>query len=106
MPGQPFHVLSETNPTIGLELRGSVGQREPAIGRNWPIRWTDSLGSGQPERCRVSKSGDCSTDVGITDRIGAHSMRKSWGYQAQKEGVPIDLIQKKLGHSSPGVTRR
>jgi len=45
-------------------------------------------------------------DAGITDRIGAHSMRKSWGYQARKQGVPLELIQAKLGHSSPAVTRR
>jgi len=44
--------------------------------------------------------------VGITDRIGAHTMRKSWGYQARKQGVPLELIQAKLGHSSPAVTRR
>jgi integrase len=45
-------------------------------------------------------------EAGITDRIGAHTMRKSWGYQARKQGVPLELIQAKLGHSSPAVTRR
>ena len=49
---------------------------------------------------------DWARDVGITDRIGTHSLRKSWGYQARKAGVPLELIQAKLGHSSPGVTRR
>jgi integrase len=44
--------------------------------------------------------------VGIRDRIGTHSLRKTWGYQARKSGVPLELIQAKLGHSSPGVTRR
>jgi len=45
-------------------------------------------------------------EVGIRDRIGTHSLRKTWGYQARKSGVPLELIQAKLGHSSPGVTRR
>jgi integrase len=45
-------------------------------------------------------------EVGITDRIGTHSLRKSWGYQARKAGVPLELIQAKLGHSSPAITRR
>lgn len=45
-------------------------------------------------------------EAGITDRIGAHSLRKTWGYQARKAGVPLELIQAKLGHSSPAITRR
>jgi len=44
--------------------------------------------------------------VGITDLIGTHSMRKSWGLHARKSGVSLELIQKKLGHSSPSVTER
>jgi len=45
-------------------------------------------------------------EAGVTDPIGAHSMRKSWGYQARKQGVPLELIQAKFGHSSPSVTKR
>ena len=45
-------------------------------------------------------------EVGLTDRIGTHTLRKTWGYQARKKGVPLELIQAKLGHSSPAVTRR
>lgn len=45
-------------------------------------------------------------EAGITDRIGTHTLRKTWGYQARKKGVPLELIQAKLGHSSPAVTRR
>jgi site-specific recombinase XerD len=44
--------------------------------------------------------------AGISDRVGAHTLRKTWGYQARKRGIPLELIQAKLGHSSPGVTRR
>lgn len=46
-------------------------------------------------------------DVGLIHvRCGTHTLRKTWGYQARKQGVPIELIQAKLGHSSPGVTKR
>ncbi len=46
-------------------------------------------------------------DVGLNGgSYGAHSLRKSWGYHARKQGVPIELIQAKLGHRSPAVTRR
>ena len=37
-------------------------------------------------------------------RIGTHSLRKSFGYAAFKHGVPIELLQKKFGHSSPATT--
>lgn len=46
-------------------------------------------------------------DVGIKDHIGAHTLRKTWGYFARtQKSVPIELIQAKLGHASPSVTRR
>ena len=44
--------------------------------------------------------------VGIKERIGTHSLRKTWGYHARMKGVPLELIQAKFGHSSPAVTRR
>lgn len=45
-------------------------------------------------------------EAGIADRIGTHTLRKTWGYQARQKGVPLELIQKKLGHSAPSITRR
>ncbi len=42
--------------------------------------------------------------VGITDSIGTHTLRKTFGYWAFKSGVDITRIQKLLNHSSPGVT--
>jgi len=38
--------------------------------------------------------------------IGTHSFRKSFGYHAYKRGVPIELLQKKFGHSSSAITLR
>ena len=46
-------------------------------------------------------------EVGLTGRYGGHTLRKTWGYMARKyHGVPIELIQEKLGHTTPAVTRR
>jgi len=45
-------------------------------------------------------------DVGVEDRIGANSLRKSFGFHARKAGIPIELIQAKFNHSSPSITRR
>lgn len=44
--------------------------------------------------------------AGIRERIGTHSMRKTFGYQAYKNGVDVYIIQEMLNHSHPGVTRR
>ena len=44
--------------------------------------------------------------VGITDRIGTHSMRKTFGFWAYREGKDVALIQKLLNHSHPAVTLR
>jgi len=46
-------------------------------------------------------------EVGLTGNFGGHTLRKTWGYHARKyHGIPIELIQAKLGHTTPAVTRR
>lgn len=42
--------------------------------------------------------------IGIKDRIGTHTLRKTFGYHAFKSGVDITRIQKLLNHSAPSVT--
>lgn len=44
--------------------------------------------------------------VGISDRIGTHSLRKTFGYFAYKKGVDLAMIQKLLNHSSQTETLR
>lgn len=44
--------------------------------------------------------------VGIKDKIGTHTLRKSFGYHAYKKGVGLEVIQKLLNHSAPSVTLR
>lgn len=42
--------------------------------------------------------------VGIKDKIGSHTMRKTFAYQAYQAGIDLTLIQKLLNHSAPSVT--
>lgn len=42
--------------------------------------------------------------VGITEAIGTHTLRKTFGYWAYQAGVDIAKIQKLLNHSAPSVT--
>lgn len=44
--------------------------------------------------------------VGIKDKIGTHTLRKTFGYHARKSGVSIEILQKIFNHSSPGITQR
>ncbi|MCY9695900.1 site-specific integrase [Paenibacillus alginolyticus] len=44
--------------------------------------------------------------IGIKDRIGTHTLRKTFGYHAYQSGVDITLIQKLLNHSTPSITLR
>lgn len=44
--------------------------------------------------------------VGITEPIGTHTMRKTFGYHFYKQTKDIVLLQKILNHSSPGITLR
>mgnify|MGYP003623268441 CR=1 FL=1 len=44
--------------------------------------------------------------VGIRGSIGTHGLRKTFVYQAWKQGVNVDVLQKILGHTSVADTHR
>lgn len=43
-------------------------------------------------------------EVGIIERVGTHTLRKTLGYQMRKRGIAIEVIQRQLGHSSVKTT--
>ncbi len=49
---------------------------------------------------------DTARTVGIKDRIGTHTLRKTFGYHAYIAGVDVTRIQSLLNHSSPKETLR
>ena len=50
---------------------------------------------------------EAAEECNISGNIGCHSLRKSFGYMARTEyGASIELVQAKLNHSNPAVTRR
>lgn len=49
---------------------------------------------------------DAARSVGVTERIGTHSLRKTFGYFAYKQGIDLAMIQKLLNHSSQTETLR
>ncbi|MFB5088373.1 tyrosine-type recombinase/integrase [Psychrobacillus sp. PGGUH221] len=44
--------------------------------------------------------------VGIKETVSSHSMRKSWGYWAFKQGISLDYISIALNHRSISETKR
>lgn len=49
---------------------------------------------------------DITKKVGLQGRYSTHSLRKTWGYQARKSGMALELIQTKLNHSNMKITMR
>ncbi len=45
-------------------------------------------------------------EVGLKGNFGNHTLRKTWGYQARMNNVPLEIIQHKLNHSSLAITQR
>lgn len=67
----------------------------------FPSRKGDgSLGRSQAYRIINSVA----RGAGIEDKIGTHTLRKTFGYHAYKMGMDLSVIQKLLNHSSPSVT--
>lgn len=44
--------------------------------------------------------------VGIMEKVGTHTLRKSFGYHAYKNGVDLALLQDIFNHASPQITLR
>ena len=44
--------------------------------------------------------------VGILDKIGTHTLRKTFGYHLYKKGIAVEYIQKLLNHSAASITLR
>jgi len=49
---------------------------------------------------------DAAKAVGLKDKIGTHTLRKTFGYHAYMTGVDITRIQALMNHSSPRETLR
>ncbi|NLC65599.1 MAG: tyrosine-type recombinase/integrase, partial [Clostridium sp.] len=49
---------------------------------------------------------DAANAVGIEDNVGTHTLRKTWGYHAWKQGFSTALIMETLNHSNLNMTKR
>ncbi len=65
-------------------------------GKNKPI-------SRQQAHYILSTAGDY---CGLEEPLAPHSLRKTWGYWAWKNGISLVLIMEALNHSSISITKR
>lgn len=49
---------------------------------------------------------EAAKQAGISEPIGTHTLRKTFGYHAYAKGIAISLIQKRLQHTTPSETRQ
>jgi site-specific recombinase XerD len=49
---------------------------------------------------------DAAKIIGINEKIGTHTLRKTFGYHARMKGVPIEVLQRIFNHAAPGITMR
>ncbi|WP_050615065.1 tyrosine-type recombinase/integrase [Bacillus testis] len=47
---------------------------------------------------------DAAVKAGLSEKIGTHTMRKTFGYHAYKQGVAISLLQRIFHHSTKSET--
>lgn len=45
-------------------------------------------------------------DVGVKEKVGCRTLRKSFGYHLYHSGVSVEVIQKRFNHSSGNITLR
>lgn len=69
--------------------------------------WKQELGSQHISACMARRlvSGRCK-EINLEGSYGTHTLRKTRWFMARTNGVPMELIQHRLNHSSMSVTKR
>ncbi len=79
--------LALEDPLFVSRKKGEDGKRRP-IGRRQAYRFLS----------RAAR------EAGITERIGTHTLRKTFGYHNYRKGFDITKLQQIFNHASPAVT--
>lgn len=93
---------------LGRNARKAIGEYLDSVelDNDTPL-FQSKKGNGAISRVQAYRIlNNAARNVGIKDKIGTHTLRKTFGYHAYKAGYDLSQIQKLLNHSSPGVTLR
>ena len=88
--------------------RQAIGEYLETTGRTtgvlFPSRKDNSQAITTVQAWRIIK--EAAAFVGIPGNIGSHTMRKTFGYWALRQGADISFVMTALNHSNPAVTKR
>ena len=94
------------NKKIGRLIERYLETERPAARYDEPLFLSQKGGKAISRQHAYDILNDAARSVGITERIGTHSLRKTFGYFAYKQGIDLAMIQKLLNHSSQAETLR
>jgi site-specific recombinase XerD len=83
-----------------------IEKERPNAGFDEPLFRSQKGGKAISRQHAYEILNDAARSVGIIERIGTHSLRKTFGYFAYKQGIDLAMIQKLLNHSSQTETLR
>jgi integrase len=94
--GVPYVFLTKQRYERVLKRWESIGHKE----KLWKSRWlTNNVLRDFKQHCR--KAG-----IKPTGQLCLHTLRKNTGQNLADAGLPLNVVQKILGHSDPGTTAR
>jgi hypothetical protein len=67
-------------------------------------RWPDARGALGRTRGSASSSGRLAVQAGVRRRFAPHQLRHAHAVELAREGVPLNIIQRQLGHANLGTT--
>ena len=90
---------------INDKLKQEIEEFTKGMPEEQPLFYTQK--GRRMERSRVYKIlNKAARAVGITRRIGTHTLRKTFGYHCYQKYDDVVLLQKIFNHSSPQITLR
>lgn len=97
-------ITSDTNPLFDVQATLAAWLREREDTGSMFL-FTSRLGSGMTRRAIYNVFEDAAYRAGIdADRRNIHICKHSLAVNLRKRGVPVDIVQKALGHARPETT--
>ena len=94
------------NKKVNRLIERYLESERPAAHGNDPLFSSQKGGKAISRQHAYYILNQAAKSVGISERIGTHSLRKTFGYFAYKQGIDLAMIQKLLNHSSQSETLR
>ena len=89
-----FELLGRDNPSMGNYIFISNSNKVASTGKAWTRQYVWQY------------LNDYAYRAGIRAKIGTHTLRKTFGYHAYKNGADLSLLMRIFNHSSQAVTLR